>query len=99
MKKLIALIAINIFSLIVFSQTPGIQWQHSLGGYGSEITDLYFKTDANNFIVVGDSIGTKILIYKLSSSGVLQWQQIIDGNGAEQAIAAVANPDGSFAVT
>lgn len=89
-----------VFTFTGFAQTAGLQWRHSLGGAQNDFAEFSFRVEGTNFILVGRQTANNgdIVIRKFSGTGTLLWNLLVGGNDADQAIAYVANPDGSFVI-
>ena len=96
--------------VVKLSSNGTIQWQKCLGGSGSEIVHSMNKTSDGGFILTGltysnngDVIGNNntgldrdIWIVKLSSTGLVQWQNFIGGSGLDECNSILQTTDGGY---
>ncbi len=113
MKKLYPLLSILLLFTCVFSQSPAIKWQKSLGGAGYDIGHSGKLTSDGGFIIAGTTDSTSgqvtgthgskdIWVIKLDSLGALQWQRALGGSGYDNcgtANSVQQTADGGYVVT
>ncbi|MCX8530946.1 T9SS type A sorting domain-containing protein [Chryseobacterium luquanense] len=91
----------------IWSQSPSIQWQKSLGGsfsdYGKSIRQtqdggfiLAGSTQSNNGDVTGHQGSFDCWIVKLNISGNIQWQKTYGGSGSDGANSIEQTQDGGY---
>lgn len=99
--------------IIKLDGTGTMQWQKLLGGTKYEIAHSILQTTDGGYIVAGFSsssnTGTLVgfinhglsdyWILKLTSAGVIQWQQLLGGNQEEEAYSILQTTDGGYFVT
>ena len=113
MKKNLSAIFIILLTVIgaskAFTQTPGIQWQRTMGGEADDIPEFSIKTIDNGIITVsitssvtGDVAGnhgaTDIWVVKMNLQGVIAWAQTLGGSGTEIPVSYYYNTDGSIVI-
>lgn len=90
----------------VFSQTPGLQWSHAIGGSSSEAAYQVQKTldggylsigdtYSNNFDISGNHGFSDILLVKTNAMGSLEWTKCFGGNSSDNYRELIYNSDGS----
>ncbi|MFA6060884.1 MAG: hypothetical protein WC756_21985, partial [Taibaiella sp.] len=87
-----------LLSIQGYSQeiTPAIKWQKTIGGSGADVLFAMVQTPDNGYIVGGYSAsnisgektannkgGNDYWLLKLDSTGNIQWQKTIGGNGED----------------
>jgi hypothetical protein len=98
-----------LFSMSVYSQTPTIQWQKSLGGSAGETGGYVRQTEDGGYVIAGSSISNDgdvtgnhgsydYWIVKLDSLGVFQWQSSLGGSGDEIAYSIEQTADKGYIV-
>jgi uncharacterized delta-60 repeat protein len=86
-----------------YNSAGTLQWQRVLGGSTAEAGQAVSGGPDGSVYVTGytssaGAVGTEILLAKYSSSGVLQWQRTLGGNGADAAQGVTVGTDGSVYV-
>jgi len=92
-------------------QTPGKQWDRTLGGAGDDRACCVQQTADGGYIVGGtstsgisgdktqpsyNSITTDYWVVKLDSTGAPQWDRTFGGNGGEDLRSAIQTADGGY---
>jgi uncharacterized repeat protein (TIGR01451 family) len=96
-------------SFISFAQTPGIQWQRTLGGKFNEFACLSVKTTDGNFITAGTSSSSDgmvtghhgnldIWVTKMTPLGSLLWQKSFGGVFSDAPVTVIPNPDNTCTI-
>jgi gliding motility-associated-like protein len=112
MKKVLFFLFIYLFlsqEEKIYSQSPTIQWQKSLGGSGNEEANAIQQTSDGGYIVAGTSnsndgqvTGNHGLndywIVKLDASGNIQWQKSLGGSDDDVAWDIKQTSDGGYIV-
>jgi len=109
MKKLLLLLNLFFYSIIICAQAPSIQWQKSLGGFGSESASCIENTSDGGFIVVGraDSNSVDVTgnhgkrdcwIVKLNNIGTIQWSKSIGGSNQDVGTSIKQTTDGGYII-
>jgi hypothetical protein len=86
---------------------PGIEWQRTPGGSGTEELQQIHRTsdggyiaigrtDSNDGDITGSHGGDDLWVVKLDSLGILQWQRALGGSGSDQGYAVQQTPDGGY---
>ena len=99
-----------VFSLSVFSQAPGIQWQKCLGATNNDWGYDVIQTQDGGYLTVGTTLsndgnatgnhgGANMLVIKLDSGGNVQWHNCYGGTSDEEAFSVSQTNDGSYIVT
>jgi uncharacterized repeat protein (TIGR01451 family) len=107
-KTTVLLVSIFQF-LISYSQTPGINWQRTIGGSQHEEIFFNVKTVDNAIIIIGQTFSTDggfnnhggnvdIWVEKLSLNGVTQWRRTLGGSDNEDLNAYYYNTDGTLLI-
>lgn len=108
MKILFFLIA--LFAMLnVEAQSPGIDWQQSLGGSSTDNANCVRQTSDGGYIIAGSSNSTDgdvsgnhgdadYWIVKLSSAGSIEWQQSLGGSNFEYAFSIAETASGQYVV-
>ncbi len=89
--------------------TGAIEWQKCYGGSGSDFLVDIRQTPDSGYIVVGttfsndgDVVGNHgyndLWVFKISATGMLQWQKCLGGNSGENAFAVGLTNDGGYIV-
>lgn len=97
------------FWIVKLDGSGNIQWQKSLGGTLREIANSVQQTQDGGYILAGTSISldgdvtgnlleTNFWIVKLNSTGNIQWQKTLGGNGQDRANAIQQTSDGGYIV-
>lgn len=92
-----------------FSQSPGIQWQQTLGGSNYDAAEFSLKTIDNGIILVGQTYSTAgnfaanhgsgdLWIEKFNLQGISQWRKLLGGTGTEKPVSYVYNSDGTILI-
>ncbi|WP_293896497.1 kelch repeat-containing protein [Flavobacterium sp.] len=96
----------------IFSSNGDVQWQNSFGGTGGEKAKSVQQTTDGGYIIVGatdssdgDLAGNNIgvggantWIVKLYNNGTLQWQETLEGSGAEIGNSIQQTTDGGYII-
>jgi uncharacterized repeat protein (TIGR01451 family) len=109
MKKAILLLSILITGIAALSQTPGLQWQQTLGGNEFDVPAFTVKTSDNGVIVIGSSNSTTgnfstnhggydLWVEKFNLQGISQWRRLMGGSGNEIPASYYYNTDGSIVI-
>ncbi len=107
---LFVLLVLNIHVIVAQSFPPSIVWQKSFGGSSEETLKSMIVTSDSGFILLGTTLsnngdvngyhgGYDIWIVKINSSGTIEWQRCLGGNGNEVANSIIQTPDSGFLVT
>ena len=97
------------FWVVKLDNNGNIQWQKSLGGSSVDFAKSIQQTADGGYIVAGYSLSNDgdvtghhnhydYWIVKLDSSGNIQWQKSLGGNGEEIATSARQTTDGGYIV-
>jgi len=110
MKNKITLL-LSLLCFIAHAQDPAIEWQTTIGGSASDVLNSMEPTADGGYILAGYSSsnisGDKtensngaldIWIVKISSSGVIQWQNTIGGAGDDFVNVVKQTSDGGYIV-
>ncbi len=107
---------IRALILILFSttwvlnaQSPGIQWQKSLGGGNTEIGNTIVQTSDGGYIVAGTTTSEDghvssyhgfwdFWVVKLDSSGNIIWEETYGGSAFDYARSIIQTSDGGYVV-
>ena len=95
--------------VVKLSNTGVIQWQKTLGGTGNESAQSIQQTTDGGFIVIGTTTsndgdvtgnhgGGDIWVVKLSSTGIIEWQKTLGGNGYDPSSSIQQTKDGGYIV-
>lgn len=96
--------------ILKLNPSGNLQWQKALGGTGQEIARDINLTNDGGYIIVGhtNSLDGNVVgpihgdidawIIKINTSGVIQWQKSIGGNGMETVSSVQQTIDGGFIV-
>ena len=83
-----------------------VLWSRTVGGTGTEIINSLITTSDGGYVVAGktDSYGAggyDIYVFKLNSSGALQWTKTLGATGVvnDQAYNIIQTSDGGYALT
>ena len=111
MKPSCLLFSLFILGSPLFSQSPSIEWQNTIGGYNDDNLTCIRQTDDGGFILGGDSYSgangdkteTKFgdsdyWIVKLDSTGNVLWQNTIGGSSIEVLNAMEQTLDGGYII-
>src|SRR4030095_12504931 len=104
---------ILLWSINLFAQAPGIEWQRSLGGTAGEDAFSIKATPDGGYITAGyaESMGADVIglhggfsdfdcwVTKLDAFGNLQWQKCLGGHGADFANYIQLTGDGGYIIT
>lgn len=96
-----------VFTQIVFSQAPTIQWQKCIGGSNTDNIKSVFQTADGGYVVsgssrstdgnaVGNHGGDDELVVKLSSAGDVQWNKVFGGTSYEVGRKLIQSTDGGY---
>lgn len=107
-QKTLLTIFVSTQMLFVAAQTPGLEWQASLGGSSYEYATDIIETNDGGSLVVGQTAsndgdvgqlhgGTDIWVVKLDANGMLEWENTYGGTANEQAAAVLELP-GAFLI-
>lgn len=91
----------------IYSQSPDIQWQKSIGGSLDDQSKLIRQTQDGGYIIAGSSRSNDggitgnhgqldCLIIKLDAVGNIQWQKSYGGNLSDVANSILQTPDGEY---
>ena len=91
------------FWVIKLSSTGEIEWQRVFGGSNEECANSIKQTTDGGYIVAGStrSFGNgfyDILILKLDSSGLIEWERTYGGTSEEEAYSIKQTNDGGYIV-
>jgi hypothetical protein len=95
--------------IVKLSATGSIQWQKCIGGSDGDIAQSIVQTTDSGFIFSGYTYSndgdvsrnhgwSDVWVVKLSSAGILQWQQCLGGTGTDIANSIVQVSDGGYLV-
>lgn len=111
MKTSIILFASLMCAFSAFSQDPAIIWQKTIGGSGTDFSNILEPTSDGGYIIGGYSTsnisgektensngGTDMWIVKLDASGNIMWQNTIGGSGEDFLISIKQTSDGGYIV-
>ena len=109
--NLFVLFVLGFISFSLTAQDPNILWQKTLGGNGEEILRNIEETSDGGMIIGGTSNsnisgdktensrgGNDYWIIKLNSSGNIEWQRTIGGNGEDNLATIHQTLDGGYIV-
>lgn len=104
MKK-ISLSVINLFLFVTLSlaQSPGIQWQQTMGTkYGDDFYKV-IRTSDGGILLVGDiaidSLGNyDAWVVKKDVNGITQWEKTFGGSGDDEVYNVIQTTDGNFLI-
>ncbi|MEP7265084.1 MAG: LamG-like jellyroll fold domain-containing protein [Bacteroidota bacterium] len=110
MKKIIfLLVVIATLQQTCLAQAPAIEWQNTIGGNDDEILYSIQQTKDGGYILGGNSQsgisgdktettqgGYDYWVVKLNTSGNIQWQYNIGGNGDDQLKSIQQTTDGGY---
>jgi hypothetical protein len=93
----------------VIAQSPGLQWQKTLGGSYNDLAKSIQQTSDGGYIVAGNTEsfdgdvqgnhGNKdFWVVKLNRNGNIQWQKALGGYGYETAFSIKQTTDGGYIV-
>ena len=98
---------ILLFVQNIFSQTPAIAWQKTLGGNEGDVGASMIKTSDGGYIIGGSSDsgisgekthynrgGSDFWVIKLNNQGQIEWQKTIGGNLGEGCQGIIETNDG-----
>ena len=107
MKNAILLLAI-ILSLNCNAQIPDIQWQYNYGGNSFDAVYDQKQTSDGGYILVGATnsnnipnfhLNQEILLLKINSMGVLEWQKCIGGSLNDSGFSINIASNGDYLIT
>ncbi|SRX52873.1 T9SS type A sorting domain-containing protein [Aequorivita sp. CIP111184] len=111
MKKTITLIALLLFTSVIYAQDPNILWQRTIGGSDKDLIYSINKTDDGGIILAGFSIsdisGDKtenrigswdFWIVKLDSNQNIEWQNTIGGTSDDRPYSISQTADGGYII-
>jgi len=109
MKKALFINLFLFFSFSLFSQTPAVEWQKTLGGSAVEEGKVIRQTTDGGYIIganswsndgdVTENLGFQdIWIVKTDASGDIEWQRSIGGSSSETIYAIQQTTDGGYIV-
>lgn len=106
MKKTITLLALCLIGTLAFAQAPAIEWQKCLGGTGYESARSIQSTADGGYIITTNTsyfdgyyvIKLDICIFKLTSTGTLEWQKTLGGTNIDEAYSTKQTNDGGYIV-
>jgi pimeloyl-ACP methyl ester carboxylesterase len=109
MKTVITFLYLLFLVQNAASQAPGIQWQKSLGGTGSESVRQMELTNGGGYILAGTSNAndgdvsgnhgdSDFWIVKTDTAGVIQWQKSLGGSGTDVARSIQQTADSGYIV-
>ncbi|MBL7914957.1 MAG: T9SS type A sorting domain-containing protein [Bacteroidia bacterium] len=97
------------FWIVKTDSAGNIQWQNTIGGYGTESFPKIAQTSDGGYILGGDSDsnisgdkaessigGNDFWMLKLDSFGVIQWQNTIGGSSIDNLISILQTTDGGY---
>ena len=89
--------------IVKLNPTGTIQWQKSFGGIYFDNARSIKPTSDGGYIVAGDTYTSTsrefdLSIIKLNSSGGIQWQKVLGGNGDDRGISVQQTSDGGYIV-
>jgi uncharacterized repeat protein (TIGR01451 family) len=93
----------------LFSQTPGITWQQTIGGENDDLPSFSLKTIDGQIITIGTTKSltgvysgnhgsSDIWVEKHDLKGILQWRKIFGGTGTDLPVNYYYNIDGSLMI-
>ncbi len=109
MKKQLLFIIVFLFSGIIFSQIPTIQWKKTVGGTGNDFTRNIIQTADGGYITAGNTLSTDgdvtgahgsfdFWIVKMDVTGAIEWQKALGGTGYDFAYSIQQTLDSGFIV-
>ncbi|MGE5107810.1 MAG: hypothetical protein ACM3H8_09715, partial [Sphingobacteriales bacterium] len=104
MKKISLSISLLLFSITYsLAQTPGIQWQQTLGTKDNDGFSKVIKTNDGGILLVGykaqDSTGYwDMWVVKKSADGVTEWEKTFGLSGDDYGSNAIQTADGDFVI-
>ena len=109
MKKVFFTLTIILTAFYLSGQTPGIRWQHTLGGANYDGAAFSIKTIDNGFILVGQTFsndgsfstnhgGGDLWVEKFNVQGTSQWRKILGGSNLETPVSYYHNVDGTTVI-
>ena len=107
MKNAILLLAI-ILSINCNAQIPDIQWQYNYGGNSFDAVYDQKQTSDGGYILVGATnsnnipnfhLNQEILLLKINSMGVLEWQKCIGGSLNDSGFSINIASNGDYLIT
>jgi hypothetical protein len=92
-----------LFTVNVFAQRPGIEWQRPIGGNISDGWNSALLTADSNLLVLGGSTrsgsGSDFRVFKLGQDGRIIWNKYAGGSAADLLRKTLSTPDGGYVVT
>ncbi len=110
-RNILTSLVLALITISLYAQDPNIFWQRTIGGSGEEYLKSIEETSDGGMIIGGYSnsniSGDKsensrgandYWILKLDSSGNIEWQRTIGGNGEDKLVAIHQTTDGGYIV-
>lgn len=90
--------------LIKINGTGDVEWDHTYGGFSTDVAYALSQTSDKGFALVGrtHSYGDErgdFLFIKTDQNGTLLWQKVFGGIEPEEARAVIQTPDNGFLIT
>ncbi len=110
-RNILTSFVLALITISLYAQDPNILWQRTIGGNGEEYFKSLEETSDGGMIIGGYSDsnisgeksensrgGNDYWILKLDSSGNIEWQRTIGGNGEDKLAAIHQTSDGGYIV-
>lgn len=109
MKKIIIYLLTFFYFPVLFSQSPSMEWQKSLGGTNHDYARAIAFTSDGGCIIAGESYSTNgdvtgnhgegdYWVVKLDIEGEIEWQKCLGGSDWDRAKSIVCASDGGYIV-